>query len=304
MSDLRRTIASRTERGFTLVELLVVIAIIGILVAMLLPAIQSAREAARRTQCMNNFRQVGLAAHNYHSAMSTFPRGMYWLELTSGCDEGANYSEPSWSAFLLPYFEEGVLDDLPGLAGVYGGTLSEEAKRMFVGVYICPSDPQAGELVNFGSGFSGPSELEDLMMANMAGVADSRDHTCNGWQTRSDGDGIFFNIHPIKIAAITDGTSNTLMVGEVVGAGEGTHQAQSWVMHNIYHTGNGINLNVPAEIIFYNPTITGFASYHPGGCHFQLADGSADFIDESIDKFTLASLTTRAGGEVFDRESE
>ena len=86
------------------------------------------------------------------------------------------------------------------------------------------------------------------------------------------------------------------------GGGEGTGWALSWINHNLYDTHNGINLHVPAVAVFYDPTDTGFASYNPGGCHFQLADGSAQFIGEEIDAFTLAYLTTRAGNEVIDRE--
>jgi prepilin-type N-terminal cleavage/methylation domain-containing protein len=189
-----RSAAGSRRRAFTLVELLVVIAIIGILIALLLPAVQAAREAARRIQCANHFKQVGVALHNYHTAHKTFPPGMMMWHPQTGAACGtpillhpgqSGYLGFSWSAYILPYLGEESLYDMLDFVqdGVqwpnywYEGS-NREAVRMQIGTYLCPSDPQGGELV---SCCGGHIDLEDLVMTNMAGVADSLDWTCDGY---------------------------------------------------------------------------------------------------------------------------
>ncbi len=311
--------ASHARHGFTLVELLVVIAIIAILIALLLPAVQAAREAARRIQCMNHFKQVGIAMHGYHTAIGKFPRGddhyenngVACPELPTSYVGKPGHNRLTWSVYLLPYLEQGNLLDLPNAADWDTGqdfVITAEGARGLVPVYCCPSDPQGCELIDIGSGgvpdlFGGPTPQEDFRMTNVAGVADSEDYLCfyaSHRILRYDGNGILFNAYGVKITDIFDGSSNTLMVGEVLGRGEGTHEALPWIMHNNRDTSNGINLHVPG--IPWDPDETGFASYHPGGCHFLYADGSVHFIDEYVDAFTLAALTTRAGSEVFYRQ--
>jgi hypothetical protein len=145
---------------------------------------------------------------------------------------------------------------------------------------------------------NGGSEPEDLARTNMAGVADSIDWTCDGRWPDPSANGVFYQRSQTNTAKITDGTSNTLAVGEIVGTGKGTHGGMFWTTWNVMHTANGINL--PLRIPPLSPwgvVDTGFASYHPGGCHFTLCDGSSHFISESIDTRLLAALTTRAGDE-------
>ena len=282
----------RRSYGFTLVELLVVIAIIAILVALLLPAVQAAREAARRIQCSNHFRQVGIAMHNYHAAIGSFPPGTNqwdWDACGAPPGETENCSGWSWSAHILPYLEEAsIYDQFDFTQRHVSLGANRDASAQFVTVYLCPSDPTGAEIVEIGGGFN-PART------NMACVADSYDWTCDGYHYRSDGDGVLFNISEVKVGHITDGTSNTLMVGEIVGGGPGSNWGYPWVVHNIYSTRNGINLNVPAISIFYDPDVSGFASYHPGGCHFLVCDGSVNFLSENIDSNVLRSLTTRRG---------
>jgi prepilin-type processing-associated H-X9-DG protein len=132
----------------------------------------------------------------------------------------------------------------------------------------------------------------------MAGVADSRDWTCNAEKSyaRIDADGVMFQVSNLPISKIVDGTSRTLMVGEVVGSlGASDNFGFYWVTWNILHTANGINLAAKIEPQRVNSVEEGsFASFHPGGCHFVFCDGHASFISEDIDSIALAALTTRA----------
>ena len=133
----------------------------------------------------------------------------------------------------------------------------------------------------------------------MAGVADSRDWTCNPERSygRADADGSMYQVSNLPIARITDGSSHTLMIGEVVGSlGSTDNFGFYWLTWNVLDTANGINLAARYEPLRVNsPDEGSFASFHPGGAHFLLCDGHSTFISEDIDNVTLAALTTRAG---------
>ena len=306
------TAVRRNVHGFTLVELLVVIAIIGVLVALLLPAVQSAREAARRTACNNKFAQVGKAAHSYHAAKGQFPSGVNMWDWRDPCttpdgDSGDGIDRSwSWGMFLLPYMEQQALFDEFNFDHLTYHEVPENyaAAAHFVPIFLCPSDPQGEELVYCCSGKSnGASTSEDLAKTNMAGVADTITWQCtppgrglpNGWPNPK-GDGTLFNRSRIATKHITDGTSHTLLVGEVVGQGEGTNDAMFWASWNILHTANGINQATET----WEPSFSGFGSLHPGGCFFVLADSSVHFLSETIDQDVLLAMTTRAGAEIVD----
>ena len=301
---------SPIPKAFTLVELLVVIAIIGILIAMLLPAVQAAREAARRMQCVNNFKQVGLGMHNYHSSHQCFPPGMY--EMDYDYFDVPGYF--SWSVYILPYMEYQVVYDMYDF-GIYPPTYYFEpeqnriASSTSISTYLCPSDPQEPKFVSSCGGLS-----------NMCGVTDSSNQVIGTYTSikkfPEEADGILGKNGYCKISDIRDGTSKTLIVGEVTGSnGQGnSFEGHPWSTANLLGLRDGINgpfTAVGGKYPDWSPPLysiysTGFASFHPGGCNFALADGSVTFISENIEsgdravgepQSLLSSLGTRSGGE-------
>ncbi len=305
-----------SRRGFTLVELLVVIAIIGLLLALLLPAVQGVRETARQTQCANNFKQllVGLAA--YEQSNGQFPPGFEQSDgrgdSRCGVRDRGTIHGFSWVAKILPQLEQQGLYDSIDMSGWYGGppVSNRVASGYPLEIVRCPSDPQGGELINCCSGWSnGSRPEEDVRMSNVAGVADSVDWTCNGIGakdfTRSNG--FMGERYGAKASHITDGLSNTLAIGELLGGGPQTFAGHFWASWLLLDTRDGIN--GPFTVVggtwadkessgnYTGFRDTGFASRHPGGCHFGIADGSVKFLSELIDQNVLAAITTRKASD-------
>ena len=299
------------QNAFTLVELLVVIAIIGILIALLLPAVQAAREAARRMQCSNNLKQIGLAALNYESAFKTFP-----IDMPHFNEAGAQLSGASWLARILPFLEQAPLWDALNLDGP-----AQEGKGIFnavnhatlrqqIGVYTCPSDAIARTektnvwravpanlplaVTSYG-GVMGPHDLGNSSI--FGGEPDCHNYTLTGKPECM----VMFWIHsflsPVTMSSIRDGTSRTIMACDVR---PDLDDFKVWPIGNgaIAFANSPINYKASGSINPWNWLLqSGFRSAHPGGAGFVYADGHVSFLSESIDPVVYRGLSTRAGGE-------
>ena len=223
------------HRGFTLVELLVVIAIIGILIALLLPAVQAAREAARRMQCTNNLKQIGLALHNYHDACQTFPPGALQTPLSTKPSVSTAPGSHNWKIDILPYIELGTIYSSLNFSGVFfskgmpeGSANYKALNRAVISAYRCPSDAADpfydGDAQIFNSGLNGSDPCAVLMLANYIGIAGAypdpaeRTHTVQlfGHGYISNAGGLCMN-ESKTFSHIIDGTSHVMFVAEQSG---------------------------------------------------------------------------------------
>jgi prepilin-type N-terminal cleavage/methylation domain-containing protein/prepilin-type processing-associated H-X9-DG protein len=332
---------SHSSRGFTLIELLVVIAIIGVLIALLLPAVQSAREAARRAQCVNNLKQIGLAMHNYNSSYGSLPPGE------------SGYGWGTWIIFILPYTEEGPLfnawnqgssvSDPNGNILTYGSPANTTVSRTRIKTYSCPSDiddalygimPMYNYAANFGNTSIAqhlnavPDPYNALVTLRFAGApfSDVSYPGSAGWRAAG---GVF------GLQNILDGSSNTLAASEVVqgqGAASGVtvngktgltdiRGSTVWgdacsfettigpnstfpdVIYQSTHCAYPYAQNPPCVYSSNNMTWFGSRSRHPGGLNSVLCDGHVQFIKNSININIWRALSTTAGGEIVSSDA-
>lgn len=320
------------HRAFTLIELLVVIAIIGALVALLLPAIQAARETARRTQCASNLRQIGIGLQSFHDAKGYFPSA-YVTQPGGpmGSPDESGDAGPGWTCLfqILPYLEGDNTRTAFSLNLPCWSMANAGPARQVIANYLCPSvtDPSRTYLVQNAMG----ATLAELSRANYVfscGTGEVWDEPQA--DLRSLADGVFFRNSRIRIKDITDGTSKTVFAGEQTPF----HSDSTWVgiVPGAKTCPNSLNFstaidcdgaapqinvhsgpNRPDEehnddglIIIHPPNSpVGFVdemySEHPGGANVLFGDGSVDFISEQINQQVWAAMATRAGNEPVER---
>lgn len=284
---------SSARAGFTLIELLVVIAIISVLIALLLPAVQSAREAARRTQCVNNLMQLSLALQNYESSHLVVPPGV--VNSTGPVLNSPKGYHYSWIVQTLPYFEHrNIFNNLNFTVGVYA-LANSTVRSMEMNALHCPSDPSRGSGKNIAmSCYSGNHhDIEAPIDAN--------------------NNGVFFLNSKVRYDDVTDGLSSTIFLGETrpdasdLGWASGTRAT-------LRNTGAppaggysplGGSALAPLDVlsVAYAKWVGGYASSHSGGVNFAFGDGSVRLLKNTINVQVYRQLGNRADGRMISEGS-
>jgi prepilin-type N-terminal cleavage/methylation domain-containing protein/prepilin-type processing-associated H-X9-DG protein len=309
-------IRNSQRRGVTIIELLVAIAIISMLAALLLPAVQQAREAARRTQCTNNLKQLALAAQNFHAAQDKFPSGGHPAVGNSPPTGGTNVFVE-----LLTYIDQANLYDQwdrdDNYKNVVGGTDAIQAQ--VINILLCPSDPLPADVVQHSAAVTPEWSWGFYGMSSYGGNAGTRSLPFPVVSR----DGVFFIDSRVRMADIRDGASNTLLFGEryhfdpewdlrqpIVSPGIAPlTQLGKWgfvagppgIMGNLtLHSAEPINYRMPTggDVLELLSRSAAFGSDHPGGANFAFADGRVRFVSQSTALSILQALSTRCGKEV------
>ncbi|MFI4874805.1 MAG: DUF1559 domain-containing protein [Blastopirellula sp. JB062] len=308
----------RSKTGFTLVELLVVIAIIGVLIALLLPAVQQAREAARRTQCVSNMKNVALAIHNYHDTYRNLP----YLGFS-----GWDGDTISWVGRVLPFIEQQAIADTLDWNDRVNGGRNPTYRGTSMSIMSCPSDNMTvGESQD---GF-GDWSHQRASYAVCVGNTNYGQDDANGWDglwTYANGGSAFRMDQVYNLAAVTDGTSNTVMLGEVP-VNQNIDGWRGGYAVTIFSNGAGFTgyltpntrssvdggrqcwdtADFPTHKIPCHKSVGGWQSatyaafsMHPGGVNVANFDGSVSFVPQTIDIWSWRGLTSTQGGEVVAR---
>jgi len=289
--------------AFTLIELLVVIAMIAVVIGLLLPAVQKVREAANRTNCLNNLKQIGLALHHFHDSRGSFPSGYI-------CQHRPDplYTSPGWgwAAQLLPYAEQDNLNAAMDCKNSVEASRNLEARTTMLKLFACPSDVGTGIFTVLDRGGNPVAEAVTNSYAACYGaggeISDAPDL----------GNGLFFRNSRLRFADIIDGASNTIAVGEraalfartawagavtggtvriTPGAPTSSSAVEGAPVQTLAHTGSH-TINAP------DADPDDFFTPHAGACMFLFADGSVRPVQAKVDLGLLQALSTRAGGEI------
>ncbi|BBO31840.1 DUF1559 domain-containing protein [Lacipirellula parvula] len=337
-ASLRRCVSISPRRAFTLVELLVVIAIIGVLVALLLPAVQAAREAARRSQCLNNSRQIGLGILNFESAKKLLPSGGEGTDWSDPAAPKTGFDRHSTFTQILPYLEQTAVAAQFNLKYGYNDLAAPQnqiAAKTQIEAFLCPSNSiRQPDPAGYGGTDFMPTVYTDIHPTT--GVRDNI-------ASRADG---ALALVPAKMALISDGTSNTIALAEDAGRNweemepftkskydeipnaadktpSGYRAINRWAEPD---TGNGVSGPPTSTAANLKPVINNYAtpvngpeecrwstnncgpndeifSFHPGGADAVYADGSAHYLNESIAPQVMRTLITRGEGDMTDSSS-
>jgi prepilin-type N-terminal cleavage/methylation domain-containing protein/prepilin-type processing-associated H-X9-DG protein len=294
--------SSRDKRGFTLVELLVVIAIIGILVALLLPAVQACREAARRATCANNIGQLALAVASYEAAFKSLPPGV--IDSAGPIQSIAQGQHIGWLAHILPQIEQRNAYNLVDFAASAYGPANAPVRKWGTKLFLCPSD-------------GGTTLAGTVGTSNYAGCHHDVEAPID-----ADNHGLLFLNSHVRLAEISDGTSQTILLGEKL-ISKADLGWLSGTRATLRNTGTPVNassrggvlgqigdvpewlLPGPAGTLTSTPVnpalaVGGFESSHPGGCQAAFADGSVHFLHNALGPPLLSQLGHRADGQLLD----
>jgi prepilin-type N-terminal cleavage/methylation domain-containing protein/prepilin-type processing-associated H-X9-DG protein len=316
----------KTKSAFTLVELLVVIAIIGILVSLLLPAIQAAREAARRNSCLNNMRQLGIATHNHLDAYKLFPaaqniyvKGTNQVLKNPTVAEAANGNKHTYFAMLLPFIEEGNLSKQYDFTKNWNGAVNRPVISTVIGTFLCPSTPDSERTVSVNANSLQASVSDYFTICNIGNAFYSK----HGIPKPGNVAGLPDKQSRVTVARVSDGLSKTFLVLEDAGRpnhyveggkpgpadhDDGKHtpvvgsivNGAAWAMPGgvaTYQsmTADGLTANGPAVLNASNNNEP--FSFHTSGINATFADGSARFISDDVSLAAFAAAITRQGGE-------
>ena len=313
----------KTRRGFTLIEMLVVIAIIGILIALLLPAVQKAREAGRRTQCLNNAKQLVLAAHNFHDSKGRFPSSIRPAGLTT-------LPRIAGLTFLLPYIDQGNIYDKYDQTVNWNDPKNKEAVQTIIPAYLCPASPDFKRLDGLPE--ASPWKADIAAVTDYSPTISVDPRLKDALLVESSGPGILTKNGEPKLADVSDGPSNTIIYAESAGrpyvyrkgkkigdlpnnrvnAGGWARPASDFSVDG--SSLDGVTLPGPCPLNCTNGEDVGSSafphpyygsegtseaySFHGGGATFAIADGTVRFINEDISINQFARLVTRSGGEI------
>lgn len=314
-------IPSRPRRGFTLIELLVVIAIIGVLIALLLPAVQKVRAASQRTRCTNNLKQIAIALHNYHDTRGYLPHGTYnWIDSTFITPPPYNDTQDRrcWMHDILAYLEQENLfkrfDEY--MSKGKNSALYFPLNETVIPSLMCPSDPISPKLKtkNAGGGATGSQGFS----GNYVLCAGNAYFNEFGVESSGKLNGLFFAISRVRMTEITDGTSHTAMASELILCPDNLANDIRGRYYNPAHCGVLFSTRLPpntpvpdqlnwcdknnalpqAPCIYVDaPQFVLTRSYHENGVNFGMADGSIRFVSNSIDPVAYKSTGSRNGNE-------